>query len=105
MVEQVVLERFIEGLPARTSAWVRYHRDLVESHLPPPDVCHFFLKGNNLRLGFTLGFFLNLKSSRICHRKDHHRKESYEANHKNNTDAPSKEDVTLSYLASPVSLG
>ena len=44
VVEQVALERFIEGLPARTSAWVRYRRpeslsaavDLAESHLPPP---------------------------------------------------------------------
>jgi hypothetical protein len=26
VVEQVVLERFVEGLPAWTSAWVRYHR-------------------------------------------------------------------------------
>ena len=26
VVEQVALERFVEGLPARTSAWVRYHR-------------------------------------------------------------------------------
>ena len=44
VVEQVALERFIEGLPARTSAWVRYHRpeslsaavNLAESHLQPP---------------------------------------------------------------------
>ena len=43
-MEQVALERFVEGLPARTSAWVRYHRpeslsaavDLAESHLQPP---------------------------------------------------------------------
>ena len=26
VVEQVAMERFVEGLPARTSAWVRYHR-------------------------------------------------------------------------------
>uniref|UniRef100_A0A8C5D165 SCAN box domain-containing protein n=1 Tax=Gadus morhua TaxID=8049 RepID=A0A8C5D165_GADMO len=26
VIDQVVLERFIEGLPARTSTWVRYHR-------------------------------------------------------------------------------
>ena len=26
VVEQVDLERFVEWLPARTSAWVRYHR-------------------------------------------------------------------------------
>ncbi|XP_030196184.1 uncharacterized protein LOC115531196 isoform X2 [Gadus morhua] len=44
VVEQVALERFVEGLPARTSAWVRCHRpeslsaavDLAESHLQPP---------------------------------------------------------------------
>ena len=44
VVEQVALERFVEGLPARTSAWVRYHRpeslsaavNLAESHLQPP---------------------------------------------------------------------
>ena len=44
VVEQVAMERFVEGLPARTSAWVRYHRPeslsaavaLAESHLPPP---------------------------------------------------------------------
>ena len=44
VVEQVALERFVEGLPARTSAWVRYHRPeslsaavvLAESHLQPP---------------------------------------------------------------------
>ena len=43
-MEQVNLERFIEGLSARTSAWVLYHRpegfavavNLVESHLAPP---------------------------------------------------------------------
>uniref|UniRef100_A0A8C5B7G4 SCAN box domain-containing protein n=1 Tax=Gadus morhua TaxID=8049 RepID=A0A8C5B7G4_GADMO len=43
VVEQVALERFVEGLQARTSAWVRYHRpeslsaavDLAESHLQP----------------------------------------------------------------------
>ncbi|KAK0145667.1 SCAN domain-containing protein 3 [Merluccius polli] len=46
IVEQVALERFIEGLPARTSTWVRYHRpenlqaavNIAEGHLvPPPD--------------------------------------------------------------------
>ncbi|XP_062420426.1 uncharacterized protein LOC134132719 [Pungitius pungitius] len=26
VVEKVVLEQFVEGLPARTAAWVRYHR-------------------------------------------------------------------------------
>jgi hypothetical protein len=44
VMEQVALERFIEGLPARTSAWVWYHRpeglsaavDLAESHPPKP---------------------------------------------------------------------
>ena len=39
VVKLITLERFIEGLPARTSTWVRYHRsaavDLAESHLPP----------------------------------------------------------------------
>ena len=43
-MDAVVLERFSEGLPARTSAWVRYHRpetleeavELAESHLAPP---------------------------------------------------------------------
>ncbi|KAK0142845.1 SCAN domain-containing protein 3 [Merluccius polli] len=44
IVEQVALERFIEGLPARTSTWVRYHRpenlqaavNIAEGHLVPP---------------------------------------------------------------------
>jgi hypothetical protein len=44
VVDQVALERFDEGLPARASAWVRYHQreslsaavDLAESHLQPP---------------------------------------------------------------------
>ncbi|XP_062418714.1 uncharacterized protein LOC134130607 [Pungitius pungitius] len=41
VVEKVVLEQFVEGLPARTAAWVRYHRPptleaaitLAEDHL------------------------------------------------------------------------
>ncbi|KAK0137336.1 Zinc finger protein 24 [Merluccius polli] len=44
IVEQVALERFVEGLPARTSTWVRYHRPeslsaavkIAEGHLIPP---------------------------------------------------------------------
>ena len=44
IVEQVALERFVEGLPARTSTWVRYHRpeslsaavNIAEGHLAPP---------------------------------------------------------------------
>ena len=44
IVEQVALERFVEGLPARTSTWVRYHRpeslsaavNIAEGHLIPP---------------------------------------------------------------------
>jgi hypothetical protein len=40
VVEQVAQERFVEGLPTRTSAWVWQHLsaavDLAESHLQPP---------------------------------------------------------------------
>ncbi|XP_061910676.1 putative SCAN domain-containing protein SCAND2P [Entelurus aequoreus] len=41
VIEQIILEQFLEGIPARTSAWVRYHRPqsvaaavaLAEDHL------------------------------------------------------------------------
>jgi hypothetical protein len=44
IVEQVALERFVEGLPTRTSTWVRYHQpgslsaavNIAEGHLAPP---------------------------------------------------------------------
>ena len=43
-MEQVALERFVEGLPTRTSTWVRYHQpgslsaavNIAEGHLAPP---------------------------------------------------------------------
>ncbi|XP_059909407.1 SCAN domain-containing protein 3-like [Gadus macrocephalus] len=44
IVEQVGLERFVEGLPTRTSTWIRYHQpgslsaavNIGEGHLAPP---------------------------------------------------------------------